>query len=91
LRATLRQLGSERVKNVCVVPVSFVSDHVETLGEIEHEARGEARELGIEHFEMTTGLNDSPTFISALAGLVMSALSLDSGTERITGCLVAAD
>lgn len=91
LRATLRQLGSERVKNVCVVPVSFVSDHIETLGEIEHEARGEARELGIEHFEMTTGLNDSPTFISALAGLVMSALSLDSGTGRVAGCLVAAD
>jgi len=91
LRATLRQLGVEGVKNVCVVPISFVSDHVETLGEIDHEARAQARELGIEHFEMTAGLNDCPTFISALAGLVVSALSLDSGTEGVAGCLVAAD
>jgi ferrochelatase len=91
LRTTLRQLGGQGVKSVCVVPISFVSDHVETLGEIDHEARAEARELGIEHFEMTTGLNDSPTFISALAALVMSALSLDAGTEGVAGCLVAAD
>jgi len=91
LRATLRQLGVEGVKNVCVVPISFVSDHVETLGEIDHEARAQARELGIEHFEMTAGLNDCSTFISALAGLVISALSLDSGTEGVAGCLVAAD
>jgi ferrochelatase len=90
LHATLRQLGDEHAKNVCIVPISFVSDHVETLGEIDHEARAVARELGIEQFEMTSGLNDSPTFISALAGLVMSALSVESVTERAAGCLVAA-
>jgi ferrochelatase len=73
LRATLRQLAAERVRDVCVVPVSFVSDHVETLGEIDHEARHEARRLGIRQFEMTSGLNDSPKFIDALAHLVLRA------------------
>jgi ferrochelatase len=73
------------------VPISFVSDHVETLGEIDHEARAEARSLGIERFEMTSGLNDSPSFIAALAELVGSTLGVNLSRQRGTGCLVAAD
>src|SRR5579863_252253 len=42
LHQTLRQLASERVSEMCVVPVAFVSDHVETLGEIDQDAREEA-------------------------------------------------
>ena len=57
------------------MPISFVSDHVETLGEIDHEARHEAATLGIERFEVTEGLNTSPTFILALAELVEQALN----------------
>ena len=71
---TLRDLAAEKVREVCVVPVAFVSDHVETLGEIDHEGREEARRLGITHFEMSSGLNDSPKFISALGQLVLQAL-----------------
>jgi protoporphyrin/coproporphyrin ferrochelatase len=71
LRGTLGQATKENVDEVCVVPVSFVSDHVETLGEIDHEARKLAGELGIRRFEMTPGLNDSPAFIRALADLVL--------------------
>jgi protoporphyrin/coproporphyrin ferrochelatase len=74
LHRTLRDLAGEKVREVCVVPVAFVSDHVETLGEIDHEAREEARRLGITHFEMSSGLNDSPRFISALGELVREAL-----------------
>ena len=55
------------------MPVSFVSDHVETLGEIDHTARELAQSLGIERFEMVPGLNDSPAFIRALADLVLDA------------------
>src|ERR1700690_1882163 len=75
LHRTIRDLGAERAREVCVVPIAFVSDHVETLGEIDHEAREEATALGIQQFEMTSGLNDSPTFIAALADLVVSAIS----------------
>ena len=75
LHQTLRRLSSEQVREVCVVPVAFVSDHVETLGEIDHEARHEAKELGITHFEMSAGLNDSPKFIRALAQIARQALS----------------
>jgi protoporphyrin/coproporphyrin ferrochelatase len=91
LHTTLRKLAEERVKHVCIVPISFVSDHVETLGEIEHEARAEAKGLGIERFEMSSGLNDSPTFIAALADLVFTAIDADLIRQDGSGCLVAAD
>lgn len=74
LRTTIRELGAAGERNVCVVPISFVSDHVETLGEVDHEARELAAECGIERFAMTPGLNDSPTFITALAELVTSCV-----------------
>jgi len=75
LRQTLRELAGQRVREVCVVPIAFVSDHVETLGEIDHEARHEAQALGMEQFEVTEGLNSSPLFIRALAGMVEEAVS----------------
>jgi ferrochelatase len=75
LHRTLHDLAAEKAREMCVVPVAFVSDHVETLGEINHEAREEAYRLGITRFEMTAGLNDSPKFISALGQLVLEALS----------------
>ena len=73
LRATLRHIAEQKIEEVCVVPISFVSDHVETLGEIDHEARELAARLGIKRFEMTPGLNDSPAFIGALADLVLES------------------
>src|SRR6185369_2885511 len=74
LRDSIKNVAAEGVKEICVVPVSFVTDHVETLGEIDHEAREQAQALGIEHFEMTAGLNDLPTFIRALAEKVMEVV-----------------
>ena len=74
LHATLRRLAAENEREVCVIPISFVSDHVETLGEIDHCARAEARQLGFERFVMTKGLNDSPKFIQALAAEVTAAM-----------------
>jgi protoporphyrin/coproporphyrin ferrochelatase len=91
LHRTIRDLASEQVKQVCIVPIAFVSDHVETLGEIDHEAREEAAEFGITQFEMTSGLNDSPTFIAALADLVETALGLGSDRQGEFDRLVAAD
>lgn len=88
LHRALHDLAAEKVHEVCVVPVAFVSDHVETLGEIDHEAREEARRLGVTQFEMSAGLNDSPKFIQALAQIVMqtmSAESLESGALMAAG------
>jgi protoporphyrin/coproporphyrin ferrochelatase len=75
LHHTLSQLAAEHRREVCVVPIAFVSDHVETLGEIDHEAREQAGRLGFTQFEMSAGLNDSPKFIAALGQIVQEALS----------------
>ena len=100
LHRTLHDLASEKVREVCIVPVAFVSDHVETLGEIDHEMREEARRLGITQFEMSTGLNDSPKFISALGQLVLEALGesvrsgilvYETGKQIAAAALMAAD
>ena len=70
MHETIKNLAAGDRKHVVVVPISFVSDHVETLHEIDIEHRARALELGIEDFRMVPGLNDSPRFIGALAGLV---------------------
>jgi len=90
LHHTLRDIAAEGVKEVCVIPISFVSDHVETLGEIDHEAREEAGELGITRFVMTEGLNNSPTFIETLADLVRRSVGIQT-VQMDLGRLVAAD
>ncbi len=93
LHHTLRELNAENVREVCVVPVAFVSDHVETLGEIDHEAREQARRMGFTQFEMSGGLNDSPRFIRALSAVVLQALGMVSGCGEQAGspALMAAD
>ncbi|MBZ5595527.1 MAG: ferrochelatase [Acidobacteriia bacterium] len=70
MHETLKSLAAAGSRNVLVVPISFVSDHVETLYEIDIEHREQARSLGIENYRMMPGLNTAPEFIAALAGLV---------------------
>ncbi|HEY6339437.1 MAG TPA: ferrochelatase [Candidatus Sulfotelmatobacter sp.] len=92
LHQTLHALALERVREVCVVPVAFVSDHVETLGEIDHEARAQARRLGFTQFEMSAGLNDAPKFISALAQIVLEAMGArERAVETAVETMMAAD
>jgi ferrochelatase len=69
----LASLAKEGVKQVVVVPIAFVSDHVETLYEIRMLFADEAKRLGIPHFVAAEGLNEHPEFISALEELVRSA------------------
>jgi ferrochelatase len=72
--AELDRLGAERVPGVLIVPVSFVSDHIETLQEIDFEYRLHAEKVGIPRFERAPSLNDHTDFISALADLVRAHL-----------------
>ena len=70
----LRRLAFEGCRNLLVVPLSFVSDHIETLHEIDIEYAEEARRLGIREFRRTESLNSSPAFIRCLAELVREKL-----------------
>lgn len=75
LTETIQNLARSGEKQLLVVPVAFVTEHIETLHEINIEAREEAHKLGVEKFEMMPAVGDSPTFISALADLVLKAIA----------------
>ncbi|MGE0917482.1 ferrochelatase [Trichlorobacter lovleyi] len=71
---TLKELAANGCKSLLMVPLSFVSDHIETLHEIDIEYAAEAHKIGISDFRRTESLNSSPTFISCLTELVRQAL-----------------
>jgi ferrochelatase len=73
---TIERLAAEGVKHMLIVPIAFTSDHLETLFELGHEYRRVANEAGVEQYEVMTGLNDSPTFIDAMAELVFQKLGV---------------
>jgi ferrochelatase len=71
LDSTLARLAAGGAESVLVIPISFVTDHVETLHEIDIEARDHAVRAGIRQFEVMPALNNSLTFIRSLASLVL--------------------
>jgi ferrochelatase len=86
LTGTIERLGHEGVKEMLVVPISFVTEHIETLHEINIEAREDAKKAGIEMFQMMPAVGDSPLFIAALKDLVLKAVGIDAGepAERLS-------
>ncbi len=69
---TIQRLAHEGCKGVLVVPLSFVSDHVETLCEIDIQYRKLAEGLGMK-FARITALNADQAFINGLRKLVIKA------------------
>jgi len=69
---TLRALAAEGRKQVLMVPLSFVSDQIETLHEIDMVYTEEARAAGVD-FRRTPAFNDAPDFIALLAALARDA------------------
>jgi ferrochelatase len=83
LTGTIERLGHEGVKEMLVVPISFVTEHIETLHEINIEARVEARKCGIETFRMMPAIGDSPLFIAALKDLVLRAVGMEPESASV--------
>ncbi|MFP3982173.1 MAG: ferrochelatase [Desulfurivibrionaceae bacterium] len=69
----LADLAEQGCKQVLMVPISFVSDHVETLYEIDVQYKETAAELGID-LKRSESLNLRPDFIDSLASLVLEAV-----------------
>jgi len=72
------ELAEQGVKTLVVVPVSFVSEHIETLEEIDIEYREIAEEAGIHHFQRVPALNTHPVFIQELSEMVVNAMNAPS-------------
>ncbi|MGE5664400.1 MAG: ferrochelatase [Deltaproteobacteria bacterium] len=69
----VKRLGREGTAALVVVPVSFVSDHIETLHELDIRLAATAAQAGIATFLRVPALADSPAFIAALKDIVLTA------------------
>jgi len=78
---TIDRLAANGCRHILMVPIAFVSDHVETLYEIDILYREQARRLGL-RLESTPGLNDDPLFIQALRELVLEKTAAASPGTR---------
>jgi protoporphyrin/coproporphyrin ferrochelatase len=71
----LQELADKGWKQVLVMPVGFVSDHLEILYDIDAEAKDLAGKLGI-HLERTESFNDSPDFVEILASVIQNTVQV---------------
>jgi protoporphyrin/coproporphyrin ferrochelatase len=83
LTGTIERMAGEGQRRMLVIPISFLTEHIETLHEINIEAREQAESLGIAEFHMMPALNDSPLLIRALADLVLRAVGRRSGVATL--------
>jgi len=70
----LRDKCALGVTDVVSCPIGFVSDHLEVLFDIDIEAQGVAREVGL-NLVRTASLNDDAAFMALLANVVLDRLS----------------
>ncbi len=82
LGAMIKELGKKKRQRVLVVPIAFVSDHIETLHEIDIKYKELAEQCGIHQFERAPALNCSPVFLDALADIVAGHLSSGETCSR---------
>ena len=83
LTGTIESLAKSGVKRMLVIPIAFLTEHIETLHEINIEAREQAEHLGVRDFYLMPALNDSPLLIRALADLVLRAVGVRSGVASL--------
>ncbi len=71
----IRKKGKAGINQMLVYPISFVSDHSETLYELGILYKDLAEKVGIAHYHVVPALNDHPLLIRALKDLVLNASS----------------
>ncbi|HET9216168.1 MAG TPA: ferrochelatase [Terriglobia bacterium] len=71
----IEDYGKRGIHDVLVVPISFVSEHIETLYELDILYQKVAKDAGVSNFRRVPALNSDPTFIRALADIVQEALA----------------
>ncbi len=69
-------------RGAVVIPISFVSDHSETLVELDIQYKEKAKAMGLIHYSRVPALGHHPLFIQALAEGVETMLS-DGGFQRV--------
>lgn len=80
---TIKKLAAEGVQDMLMVPIAFVSDHSETLYELDILLKDVALAAGVQKYVRMPSLNDSPRFINALAELVRRETRLESTNVKL--------
>ena len=75
----IRQAAHDGKAGVMVCPIAFVSEHIETLVELDEEYAEVAEEVGLKTYVRVPALGDDEVFIESLANLVDSALKREPG------------
>jgi ferrochelatase len=73
LEDEIRRLGREGVETLVVAPISFVSDHIETLFELDQLYADLARKHGIKHYHRARCFNGDREFPHVLKSIVLEA------------------
>jgi len=84
----LIEIAQRGVRRCIVVPISFVSEHIETLEEIDMEYKEIALDAGIEHWRRVPALNLEPDFILELKKQVFAALYQKPAISTSEACVV---
>ena len=71
IKDELKELRNRGIKNLLVFPVAFVSEHLETLHELDIKYRKVAEELGFNQFIRVNTVQTHPLFIDCLKELVL--------------------
>lgn len=83
---TLKRMGAEGVKTVAVVPIAFVSEHIETLHELDIQLRETAQHAGVEHYTRAPTVSVHPAFIEALCQVTQATLQLGPQALAVSRC-----
>jgi ferrochelatase len=76
----LRKLHAEGVGAVVVVPIGFISDHMEVIFDLDTEAAATAEELGLSFARAATA-GDHPAFVGALVDLMLERAAARRGED----------
>lgn len=80
---TIKTLADQGQRSVLIVPISFVTDHINTSYDLDVEVRAQAEAQGIDHFEVTASLNTHPLFIEALGEATIAQLDLPVDVNQL--------
>lgn len=75
LHTTFQDVKAGGASAIVVAPIGFLADHVETLYDLDIEAKALAAEVGIQHYARASALNTNAHLLDGLAAVARRALS----------------
>ena len=78
----LRELVDEGIRHVVLIPLGFVSDHMEVVHDLDVEAAGTAEEIGLSITRVPTPGTD-PAFVSGLVDLLLERAAQARGEDPV--------